>query len=198
MSARRHRARGRGAFALALALAVALGTAGCGISSQDRADRIDRKTVPFGLLDEGTTTTKPADAGRKATVFLLSKDRLVPVERTVPTDAELADLLEQVVSGPTRQERSLGITSAVTPGTIGSVSARRGIAEVDLTSSFGDVRPADQLFALAQIVYTLTGQPGIGAVQFSVEGERVSVPLADGTQTDGPLARDDLASVAPA
>lgn len=187
----------RALAAAALAGAVALGVGACGISSQDEAERIDPKTVPFDLLDEGTTTTKPADAGRRTTVYLLSKDRMVPVERTVPTDADLGDLLEQLVAGPSKQERSLGITSAVTAGTIGSVSAKRGVAEVDLTSSFGDVRPADQLFALAQIVYTLTGQPGIGAVQFSVEGDRVDVPLADGTRTDGPLARDDLASVAP-
>ena len=188
----------RGAACIVVVAALAVGLGACGISSQDQADRIDPKTVPFDLLDEGTSTTKPADAGRRTTVYLLSKDRMVPVERTVPTDADLADLLEQLVSGPSKQERSLGITSAVTAGTIGSVSAKRGVAEVDLTSSFGDVRPADQLFALAQIVYTLTGQPGIGAVQFSVEGERVDVPLADGTRTDGPLARDDLASVEPA
>ena len=185
------------ALLVALLVVVAFVLAACGISSQPQADRIDPDDVPFGLMDAESTTTKPVDTGQKVTVYLLGKDRLVPVPRVISDDADLADLLEQVVSGPTRQERTLGITTAATAGTIGSVSAERGIAQVDLKASFGDIRSADQLFALAQIVYTLTGQPGIGAVQFSVEGEQVEVPLADGTRSSGPLSRDDLRSVAP-
>ncbi|HWJ97478.1 MAG TPA: GerMN domain-containing protein, partial [Acidimicrobiales bacterium] len=68
---------------------------------------------------------------------------------------------------------------------------------VDLSSSFGDIRSGDQILALGQIVYTLTGQPGIGGVRFTVEGEDVTVPLTDGTLSDDPLSRDDFKAIAP-
>ena len=85
----------------------------------------------------------------------------------------------------------------VAPGTVASVQTERGIAEVDLTESFGEIGSGDQLLALAQIVYVLTGQPGIGAVSFTLEGEPIEVPRTDGTASDQPLTRDDFAALAP-
>jgi spore germination protein GerM len=180
-------------------LAVVLGAsvlASCGVSSQDRATRIEPDDVPFGLLEDLPTTTA-VDAGRTTAVYLLSSDQLVPVDRQVPSGATLDDLLGQVITGPTEVEQSLGITTAVPAGTLASVDTSRGIAEVDLTSAFGDIRSREQIFALGQIVYTLTGQPGIGGVSFTVEGEDVTVPLSDGTTSDDPLSRDDFEAIAP-
>ena len=88
-------------------------------------------------------------------------------------------------------------SSSFPSGSVSSVDASRGIAEVDLSSSFGDIRSGDQILALGQIVYTLTGQPGIGGVRFTVEGEPVTVPLSDGTLSDDPLSRDDFKALAP-
>lgn len=190
----------RRVLGLALAaLAVVLGAsvlASCGVSSQDRATRIEPDDVPFGLLEDQPTTTA-VDAGRTTAVYLLSSDQLVPVDRRVPSDATLEDLLGQVITGPTEVEQSLGITTAVPAGTLASVDTSRGIAEVDLTSAFGDIRSREQIFALGQIVYTLTGQPGIGGVSFTVEGEDVTVPLSDGSSSDDPLSRDDFEAIAP-
>jgi spore germination protein GerM len=182
--------------AAALVLTIVVGLAACGVSSQHTATRIESDDVPFGLLDDETTTTA-VDAGRTTSVYLLSKDRLVPVDRSVPDDATLEDLLDQVITGPTEVEQSLGITTAVPAGTVASVDTSRGIAEVDLTSSFGDIRSGEQILALGQIVYTLTGQPGIGGVQFTVEGKEVTVPLSDGNPSDDPLSRDDFDPIAP-
>ena len=184
---------------VAVALVIAglgLGLASCGVSTQGDATRIEPDDVPFGLLDDQATTTA-VEAGRTATVYLRTEDRLIAVDRSVPEDAELADLLEQVISGPTEVEESLGITSAVPAGTIASVDTGGGIAEVDLASSFGDIRSRDQILALGQIVYTLTGQPGIGGVRFTVEGKDVTVPLSGGASSDEPLTRDDFDAVSP-
>lgn len=185
----------RGALAGAL-LSVVLAAAACGVSPQDEAVRIAPESVPFGLL-EATPSTTEVPAGRTVTVHLLARERLVPVERTIADDASLADLLELVISGPTDVERSLGITSAVPAGTVSSVRVEGGVATVDLTASFGEIRTADQLLALGQLVYTLTDQPGIGAVGFTVEGEPIRAPLADGSGDDAPLSRDDLTAIAP-
>lgn len=178
-------------------LAVSAVLAACGVSPESKANKIAPKDVPFGLLDEDPTTTV-VEAGRATNIYLLTKDRLVAVERSVPNSADLADLLGFVISGPTEVEQSLGITTAVPAGTLSSVDTSRGIAEVDLASSFGDIRSREQLLALGQIVYTLTGQPGIGGVRFTVEGKSVTVPLADGTLSTDPLSRDDFKALAPA
>lgn len=184
-------------LALGLLVVISGAAVSCGVSAESSAHRIEPTDVPFGLLDDEPTTTS-VESGRVTNVYLLTEDRLVPVERTVPKSSELADLLEVVVAGPSEVEQSLGITSAIPAGTVASVSSSRGIAEVDLTAAFGDVRSREQLLALGQIVYTLTGQPGIGGVRFTLEGEEIAVPLADGTLSDDPLSRDDFAALAPA
>ncbi|MCB1038503.1 MAG: GerMN domain-containing protein [Acidimicrobiales bacterium] len=180
-------------LAVVAALAV---VPGCGVSAESDANRIDPDSVPFGLLDVQSTTTE-ASTGEPVTIFLLSGDKLLAVPRTLPDDGELADLLELVVTGPTPTEQGLGVTSAVAPGTVASVGTERGVAEVDLTESFGEIGSADQLLALAQIVYVLTAQPGIGSVAFTLEGEPIEVPRTDGTASDQPLTRDDFAALAP-
>ena len=191
------RRRARRSLVAALVVAgLGVGVAACGVSTQGDATRIEPDAVPFGLLDDQPTTTA-VEAGRTATVYLRTEDRLIAVDRSVPDDADLADLLEQVISGPTEVEESLGITSAVPAGTIASVDTGGGIAEVDLASSFGDIRSRDQILALGQIVYTLTGQPGIGGVRFTVEGKDVTVPLSGGASSDEPLTRDDFEAVKP-
>jgi spore germination protein GerM len=181
--------------AVAALLTTAL-LAGCGVSSQEQATRIEPQDVPFGLLEDQPTTTV-VQAGRDATVYLRTADRLVAVQRSVTADAGLDDLLGQLITGPTEVEESLGITTAVPSGTIASVDTAGGIASVDLAASFGDIPSRDQIVALGQIVYTLTGQPGIGGVRFTVEGEDVIVPLSDGRQSDDPLSRDDFEPIAP-
>lgn len=183
--------------ATALLGALAVVVAACGIPAEPEANRIEPGDVPFGLLEQETTTTVVPE-GEPTAIFLLTRDRLIAVDRSVPADADLADLLERVVAGPTKEERSLGITSAVPVGTVATVDASRGVATVDLNASFSDIRSSDQLLALAQIVYTLTDQPGIGGVSFRLEGEPVKVPLAGGTLREGPLSRDDFAALAPA
>lgn len=180
----------------AVAGSVAL-LAGCGVGAERNANRIEPEQVPFGLLEPEPTTTE-AQAGRPVTVYLLTGDRLLAVERTLPTDGTLGDLLELVVTGPTDAERALGITSAVPEGTIRSVRTRRGVAQVDLAKAFGDLRSGDQILALGQIVYGLTAQPGIGSVSFSLDGDPIDVPRTDGTASDQPLSRDDFAALAPA
>ena len=191
---------GRLRRALAAALLVALlggsALAACGVTSESDATRIEPGDVPFGLLEDQPTTTE-VEAGKTATIYLLTADRLVGVDRSVPADATLEDLLGQVITGPTEVEQTLGITTAVPSGTLASVDTSRGIAEVDLAAAFGDIRSREQILALGQIVYTLTGQPGIGGVRFTVEGEAVTVPLSDGTLSDDPLSRDDFEGIAP-
>lgn len=196
MTARRARPPARIAGALAGLVALAALAVGCGVAPQDDATRVDPANVPFGLLDGGTTTTA-VDEGEATLIYLIADDRLVGVDRQVPDDATAGDLLGLVVAGPTDAERSLGITTAVPAGAVASADESRGVAQVDLTAAFGDVRSGEQLLALAQLVYTLTQRPGLGGVEFTLDGEPIDVTLADGTVVVGPLSRDDVADMAP-
>jgi spore germination protein GerM len=74
---------------------------------------------------------------------------------------------------------------------VGEVTVAAGTASVELTDRFADVPASDQLFAVAQMVFTLTGLPGIGQVSFVRGGEPVSLPAADGSTSLGPVSRDD-------
>jgi hypothetical protein len=183
----------RGAAVAAALVAVAWG---CGFSAHPEATPIDGGAVPFGLLEPASTTTS-VPAGRTASVYLVSGARLVAVDRSVPSDAAPANLVEQVVAGPSDTERAFGITTSLPAGSVARVSANRGVADVELSSGFSEVRGEEQLLALAQIVFTLTEQPGIGGVRFTLDGTPIRVPIAGGGRSDGLLSRDDLAALGP-
>lgn len=187
-------ARRRTAALLASAAALLLGA--CGVSAQSEPTAIAPEAVPFGLL-EPTPSTTAVPEGRTVDVFLVSGDRLVQVSRSVPVDSGPTALVEALVAGPTDDERSFGTTTAVAPGTVARVTTNRGVADVELTPAFREIRGEDQILALAQIVFTLTEQPGIGGVRFTLDGEPVRLPTTDGARGDGRLARDDLTALAP-
>lgn len=178
----------------ALTAAAILG--GCGISAESDVNKIKPQDVPFDLLLADVTAVP--ETGIPVQVYLLSGDRLLTVDRTADSADSLADVVRLTVDGPTDEERLLGITSAIPTGTVGLVSTSRGVAEVDLNASFGELRSSDQVLALGQIVYGLTALPGIGAVAFTLEGEPISVPRTDGTASDEPLSRDDFLALKPA
>ena len=55
-------------------------------------------------------------------------------------------------------------------------------AIVDLNSAFGDLGGAQQILAVAQIVYTLTETPAITAVRFAINDTPIDVPDGSGLQ----------------
>ena len=179
-----------------VALVVAVLTS-CGVRPQDRADPIDPDEVPFDLLEPGQSTTTAPASGRTLTIYLVAGDRLVAVSRRPPAGSELEPVTQVLEDGPTEAEMATGITTALPEGEISSVVAERGIATVDLEASFADIPSTDQLLATAQLVYTLTGQPGVGSVDFTLAGEPIEIPRGDGALTSDALTREDLPAVAP-
>jgi len=71
------------------------------------------------------------------------------------------------------------------------VTARGGVAIVQLGAKFPELPPSEQSLGIAQLVLTLTDRPGIGQVSFSLNGQPTDVPRADGSLDRGPLAHDD-------
>jgi hypothetical protein len=171
--------------------------AGCGVPTDDAPEVADDDRVPFALLAPGPTgTTAPTEDPDPAQVTLCLQrgDRLVTVRHALPRAATgLAAILG---SGPTPVERGSGLRSALfDDDLVEGVDVVVGVARVALSDSFATGTPTDQLFAVAQIVCTLTAQRGVGQVSFTLEGAPVGVPRGDGSVSSSPVSRDDYGNL---
>lgn len=169
-------------------LAGALG--GCGVTAQSGVSLADDEEVPFGLLDPTETSSPVQGTGAAVAVFLVREDgHLVGVARLAPTGA-LSSRLKVLAEGPTPAEASGGLRSAVPgPDVVASVELVGGVATVDLSREFAELTGADQLLAIAQMVFTLTDRNDVERVGFTLDGEPVQVPRGDGSLTSEPVSR---------
>lgn len=182
----------RAAVAIALVAAVA---AGCGIPTDEHATFQPAGDVPFGLLETTTSTalTAPPPSAVTARVcFVDSTDIIRPATRAMPTGFTPTELLRTLGEGPTPEERNQGWTTAVTGAElVDSIAVSGGVARTGLSEQFAAMPATDQLTAVAQFVCTLTAQPGIGQVQFAIDGSPAEVPRGDGSGTSDPVSRAD-------
>jgi spore germination protein GerM len=194
--------RRRTVAGLAALVAVTLGLAGCGIPPDDSATLASPGSVPFDLLGQApsvTATTLPFAQTEKATLFLVQGERLAPVQRELPAPVSVESVLEALIAGPTSTEVQLGLRTALltTPGLVRSGGVSGGIATIDLGQPFTEIAGRDQIVALAQIVSTVTGLPGVGRVRFTLDGNPVGILRGDGAVTTETVSRDDYATLAP-
>jgi spore germination protein GerM len=168
--------------------------AACGVPAEDGARLEDDDDVPFGLLETPSTTVPPLTATASARVRLcfLRDGALTTVQRSVQPEVALEAVAQLLAVGPRPEEAAQGVTTAVAEDVLRpQVDAARGVATVDLRSGFTALGAEQQLLAVAQIVCTLTGRPGVGQVTFSLDGDPVDVPRGDGSTRSNPVARDD-------
>jgi spore germination protein GerM len=78
---------------------------------------------------------------------------------------------------------------------VSDVSLEAGVATVDLRPTISALGSDEQLLAVAQVVCTLTGRPGVGPVAFTLDGSPVDIPRGDGSLTNEPVSRDDYAEL---
>jgi Sporulation and spore germination len=183
---------------VAAVLAITLGA--CGIPSQDSAKQVDDDRVPYRLLDRNSGGIADAEGlgSRDAIIYLARGGRLIPTARSLAPPLTLPRLLLSLARGPTSPEVAAGIRTALpVEDAPKDVKVARGTATVDLPASFTNLSRPDQVLALAQIVYTVTGQPGIGQVQFTLDGTAADIPRADLSLTSTPVTRDDYLALAP-
>lgn len=179
-------------FSLCGLLSLAL--VGCGVPTDEHPRDISARKVPFDLLESSTTTSTlpPPVASVATTIYLVSEEQLVPVSREVLAPPLVSRVLATLLRGPTAEESARGVRTAV-PNDARLLSARTsvGVLTVDLSKELVTVSGQEQILALAQIVFTATGNPEITAVRFALDDEPVEVPRADGTLTSAPLGRAD-------
>ena len=179
-----------GAAAAAVA-AVAL--AGCGVPVDPQPTALSPAKIPFDLLAPSapatTATSAPSPVEVPVQIYLIGPTgHLVPVARDVPVSApDLATVLGALVLGPTDAEAADGLQSALsTQTTILGATIAGGVATVNMGATFGELVGPPQIEAVAQVVFTASGLPGVTSVAFELSGEPVDVPVASGAQV--PLA----------
>jgi Sporulation and spore germination len=185
-------------MAAAAIVGVALAAGACGIPTANSPTAIAKAAVPYHLLDPPTTTTTapgtPPAVGVAEQIYLVSPDgHLVAADREVAVPASSSQVLGALLAGPTATETASGIQSFLTGnGVRASVTEAGGIATVHFSTSPIQVVGPDQTVAIAQVVYTVTQDPGITGVLFEIGGKPIEVPTATAAaQVPGPVGRAD-------
>ena len=163
------------------------------MTAEDRARSETDDGVPFDLLEPNVpplfTTTSAGSATGAPLCFVLG-DGLVVVETPLPPSTNLEDVVFALAQPPQESDPALR-TAIGDPPIVRDVGLRSGVAHVDLTTDVAELGGDEQLHAVGQLVCTLTAQPGVGLVSFTLDGSPVDVPRADGSLTDRPVSRDD-------
>ena len=187
---------------LVMVVAV-LGLAACGIPTASSPSPIAKSDVPYHLLNPPTTTTTAPGAtpavGVPEMIFLVAPSGLlVAATREVAVPASLSQVMGALLAGPTATETAAGIQSFLNrTGVQVTLSSATGVADVNFTTDPIGVVGPDQTSAIAQVVYTVTQQPGITGVTFAIAGKAIEVPTAAGAQVPGPVGRADYLPQAP-
>jgi spore germination protein GerM len=195
--------RGRWTLRVGALAALAVLTCACGVPTAGSPTPIARSAVPFHLLDPVSVTTAPPApfVGVTESIFLVAADqRLVAVHREVQIPASAADVVRALLDGPTTTESGAGLQTYLSPTPQDVTATQDGtVVTVDFADNPVAVVGADQVVAVAQIVYTVTQQAGpTTRVLIEVQGHPTPVPTAGGAQVTGPVGRAQYAPEAPA
>ena len=177
--------------------ALAALAAGCAVPAEDHAQRVRDEAVPFALLDPQAPPIVPSASGSSSepvALCFVRDGRLVIVSDEIPAPADLGTALDALASPPADAGPLLR-TALTEPSVVRDVRLLGGIARVDLLPEVSALPADEQLLAVAQIVCTLTGRPGVGQVSFTLQGARLAVPKGDGSLVSSPVARDDYAGL---
>jgi spore germination protein GerM len=187
---------------LVLALVAGL-LAACGVPIDQTAQKIPAKEVPVVLLtpttDISSSTTSTIQRGNEVpvSIYFIGTAGLVPVERVVRKPATLQAVLDALDAGPTPREISAGIQSALPSNAqLTAEGVTKGVATIQLDSTFSAIGGTQSINALAQIVYSATHLPGIDAVRFEYAGTPIPAEIGNGELAYGPVDRSDYAQLA--
>jgi hypothetical protein len=174
-----------------ICLAATSLTAACSIGGGDQVEEVDadllgglneptaETSTPDGT--DPTTSTTPGSTTSVATelvrVYFIEGSQLVSVDIEVPQSTSLRGKLRLLEEGPPDEYSEDGVRTALAPNLISGVAlGGTDGARVTFDSElFAGVDDADQRLMVGQIVLTLTDQPGIDQVDFSLDGEPLAV-----------------------
>jgi spore germination protein GerM len=186
--------------------ALAFVAAGCAIPTQGAPSTLPSSKVPFDLLDPhppttSTTQPKPSSFVTVKAFFINSgTQQLQAVLRLVPSPAPLTGVIGAMLAGPTSGETTGGLVTAIPSDVtvLSATSSTGNIVTVNMNGAFGNIPGNDTELAVAQIVATVATENGFSTgVVFEINGERTSVPIANGSQVTGPVYLIQFLTAAP-
>ena len=149
-----------------LAVVAAILVSGCGVRLQDEPQRVTRRDVPFGLLDQ----QRVAGSRVSFVIFFLRDDRVIAVPRTTLGPVTPEVVVNTILRGPTPEEAAAGLVSAIPPDTVLLAASRQQeVVMVNLSASFAAAE--DLGAALRQLEAGVLELPGVQELQVSVEGQ---------------------------
>ena len=195
--------------------------AACGVSADGQLEQIDSADL-FGL-DVTTTSTStsttsttlapqtiPVETTRLATtttialeavdLYFLDGNRLEPVSIALARNPSPQRVVTALVDGEVlSSDVGIGLRTLLPEDLVNDAEeSGTGFVTVDLSGEpFDQIDPADQRAAIAQIVLTLVSRPGVGQVQFTLDGVPMRVPRRDGLQSEAGelVSRQDYESL---
>jgi spore germination protein GerM len=178
---------------LALA-ALAVVAAGCAIPTQSAPSSMPSSKVPFDLLNPqppsttSTTQPKPSSFVAVQVFFLNATNALTAVQRFVAAPAPLTAVLGALLEGPSSSDPPGTATAIPSNVRLLSVSAPAAIVIVNMNAAFGAITGNSIEEAVGQVVVTIATDVGpTTGVVFQIDGQRTSVPIANGSQVSGPV-----------
>jgi spore germination protein GerM len=145
----------------------------CGVRVQQEPQPIERRDVPYGLLEQRDSTR--GDERASFVVYFERSGLLVAVPRVVSTPATPEAVVNQVLRGPTFDEAAAGLSSAIPSGTaLQSITRDGNVVTVDLSPALGE--STDLATAVDQLDVTLRELPGVDAVRVLIDGVEVGRP----------------------
>lgn len=179
---------------------VTLLASGCGLGGEDDDHPIAAADVPYDLLAPSTTTTTEPPTTTttlawRANLWFVIGGRLQPVQRQLRTQPHVEQLLDLLLRGPSGADSRLLRTALAVDDARVPAQPSGGVLVVELADDFGARSSSEQIFALGQLVFTLTEVPGIGRVLFRIDGADLAVPRPDGQLVQGSVSRDDYRSL---
>lgn len=168
---------------------------GCGVPVEDAARARDPLPSPSPV--EGQDPAAPSVV--QVVIYLASEGQLVPVVRSVDAGDQATGIVEALVMGASAPESDAGLSSpvAATDALASEAPVVDGDAvTVTLAEGFAGLSLQRQVLGLGQVVLSLTEGEASAVTFVDAGGDRVSVPIADGTIVGRPLQRADYASLA--
>jgi len=172
-------------------LPACVALASCAVPNSGTVKEVNPRDIPFGLnspeSSAPTTTTSIAvqttiagTAYEKASLFFVNNSSLVRIRLEIPSPTSPQSVFAALVAGLPDPAHSK-MKTLLPSGFSATIVVDGGVANVNSKHGYLDsIKANDQRLAIAQIVLTLTSQPGIGQVTFSVGGKPIGVPRGRG------------------
>ncbi len=180
--------------AVAALAVVAVLSAGCAIPTQSAPSTMAPSKVPFDLLNPHppttTTTTQPKPSSYVAVqvFFLNAANAFTAVQRFVAAPAPLTAVLGALLEGPSSSDPPGTATAIPSNVRVLSATKQAGIVTVNMNAAFEAITGESIEEAVGQIVATVAIDQGdTTGVLFQIEGQHISVPIANGSQVSGPV-----------